>query len=401
MTACGGGTPAEEAIDTPAGESITVDVETIAEGLTAPTAFAAPDDGTGRLFIGEQTGAVKVIEDGVVRADPLLDVSSELVELAAQYDERGLLGLALHPDFAENGRFYIYYSAPLAAGAPADFDHTTVLAEYSAPDGQTADPGSANVLMTFDQPYANHNGGQLAFGPDGMLYLGLGDGGSAGDPLNNGQNAKTPLGTILRLDVDGDSLIPADNPFGTEVYAYGLRNPYRFSFDEELGLLAGDVGQNEYEEVNIIEAGGNYGWAIREATHCYSPEEDCPATAESGDPLLPPVIEYDHDLGLSVIGGYVYRGEAIPALQGRYVFGDWSRSFLPPQGHVFAAVPGGEDGLWGFDPLIFTGTGSGQPGRYYVTGFGMDTAGELYILADSNVGPTGTGGAVLKIVPAG
>lgn len=412
---------------TPAGE-VAVGLETVATGLTAPIALAAPADGSGRLFIADQTGTIRIIENGTLQDEPFLDIRGRMVDLNPGYDERGLLGMALHPNFTENGKFFVYYSAPLAEGAPDGWDHTSHLAEFSAAEGDpdTADPGSERILLRVDQPQANHNGGQITFGPDGYLYVPLGDGGGAGDtgpghpPPGNGQNTSTVLGSILRIDVNGGDpyAVPASNPFadGTsgrpEIFAYGFRNPFRIAFDAggEQSLFVGDVGQNRWEEVNIARAGENYGWNIKEGTHCFDPQNPgapaagCPETGSRGEMLTGPIIEYPNagqpdGIGQAVIGGYVYRGSSIPALQGQYVFGDWSTG----DGTLFAAVPaegGNATTPWSMSELAVAGTGAGGVGAYILS-FGQDAENELYVLTSENAGPTGTTGTVYRLVPTG
>jgi glucose/arabinose dehydrogenase len=401
----------------------------IADGLVSPLALREAPDGSGRLFVVDQIGTIRIIHaDGSVQTEPFLDVRDRMVTLMPNFDERGLLGLAFHPDYAENGRFFVHYSAPLRPGAPADWNHTSHISAFQvSADPAVADAGSEEVVLQVDQPQFNHNAGGLAFGPDGMLYISLGDGGGANDTgvghtpdLGNGQDITNLLGTILRIDVDGGSpyAVPADNPFvGTEgrdeIWAYGLRNPYRFSFDSGGGrdLLAADVGQNLWEEVNRIERGGNYGWNRKEGTHCFDPEDpfespaDCPDVGPRGEPLLDPVIEYGNarvlpdGLGIAVIGGYVYRGRDLPQLAGRYVFGDWSTSFGAPDGRLFVAMPRPR-GLWHIQELRVAGHPGGRLGHYLV-GFGQDAAGEVYVLTTDNAGPSGETGRVYRLARPG
>jgi glucose/arabinose dehydrogenase len=281
-------------------------------------------------------------------------------------DEEGLLGLAFDPAYQQNGYFYVYYSA---ANPRRSVVSRFKLDQQNA---DMADPQSEVIIMEVAQPYANHNGGQLVFGPDGYLYIGLGDGGSAGDPHGNGQNLGTLLGKILRIDVSGlsapgDYTIPVDNPFvGTEgaraeIWAFGLRNPWRFSFDSQTGLLwAGDVGQGSREEIDIIVKGANYGWNIMEGLDCYLPSTGC---NQSG--LTLPVFEYDHSQGCSITGGYVYRGDRIPSLQGSYVYGDYC------SGKIWALT---YDGGAVTENILLVDTGLS------ITSFGEDPAGNLYIL---------------------
>ena len=418
------------------GDPFTVGVRSVATGLTSPVAMVSAGDGTGRMFIVDQIGVIRVLAaDGTLLPVPFLDVRPRMVPLRPNFDERGLLGLAFHPEYERNGRLFVYYSAPLRPGAPAGFDHTSHIAEYrvSGAEANLADPASERILMQVDEPQFNHNAGALVFGPDGHLYIALGDGGGAhdtglghvedwyaGNTGGNGQDiAQNLLGSILRIDVDGGTPygIPADNPFVgrpgiDEVWAYGFRNPFRMSFDRggQYGLLVGDVGQFLIEEVSIVERGGNYGWNVKEGTLCFDtsnpsvPKADCPDEDPDGVPLLPPVVEYLNSrqpggLGISVIGGYVYRGDMLRQFRGRYIFGDWSRSFGSPNGTLFVASPR-LSGPWQMQELQVHGSPNGRLGRY-VTGFGEDDDGELYVLTTRSVGPTGTTGEVLQLVRPG
>jgi glucose/arabinose dehydrogenase len=427
------------------GDPRDIGLRLIADGLTSPIGIVAAPDGSGRLFVLDQIGLIRIVaSDGTLLAEPFLDLRSQIVPLMTSFDERGLLGLAFHPDYAENGRFFVYYSAPLRAGAPAGFDHTSTVSEFVvSEDPNRADAGSERILLQVDKPQFNHNGGTVAFGPDGSLYISLGDGGGADDvglghvedwyeanAGGNGQDIEhNLLGNILRIDVDSGVPygIPADNPFtGTagcadgcdEIFAYGFRNPYRFSFD--IGgahrLFAGDAGQELWEEVSIVDKGGNYGWNVKEGTHCFDTENpdvsppECPDTVgdghpRAGDPLIDPLIEYANHhqpggLGATVVGGFVYRGDVLPQLSGRYVFGDWSREFEEPDGTLFVASPR-KKGLWLMQELRIATEPSGRIG-HYVLGFGQDPAGEIYVGATDNTGPTGSTGKVFKLVrPSG
>lgn len=410
------------------------DLELIASGLTSPVSLSEPPDGTGRLFVADQAGLVRIITaDGALLDEPFLDLRSRMVALRPGYDERGLLGLAFHPSFATNGRFYVYYSAALQPGAPADFDHTSHVSEFraSAGDPSRADAGSERIVLRVDQPQSNHNAGTVAFGPDGMLYISLGDGGGADDvgvghvddwyEVNGGGNGQditqNLLGSILRVDVDGGDPygIPADNPFvGSEgldeIWAFGFRNPYRFSFDPggSNALLVGDAGQDLWEEVSIVGRGGNYGWNVREATYCFStadPETSlpsCPDVDPNGNELIDPVIEFRNakndpgGIGLVVVAGHVYRGRTVPALNGMYVFGAWSTSFQEPDGTVLVAQPTTGPGLWTFEPLDLESFPDGRVNRY-VLGLGQDLDGEIYVLTSTSSGPAGTTGEVFRI----
>ena len=407
----------------------TLDLELVAEGLTAPVLLREAPDGSGRLFVVDQAGLIRVISpDGNLLARPFLDVRSRMVNLMAGFDERGLLGLAFHPQYAANGRFFVYYSAPLRAGAPGGFNHTAHVAEYTvSSDGNVANSASERILLQVDEPQFNHNAGTLAFGPDGYLYVALGDGGGAddtgtghvsdwydGNDGGNGQDIENNLlGSILRIDVDGADPygIPSDNPFvgetgRDEIWAYGFRNPYRFSFDMVTGdLIAGDVGQNRWEEIDLVQPGGNYGWNVKEATHCFDAEEpdtdaaDCPDEGSFGEPLLDPVIEYANanagGLGVAVVGGFVYRGDDIPSLEGAYIFGDYSQSTDVADGLVFVAEPAGQS-RWAFEELRFGPTDRSIGA--YLLGLGQDLDGEVYVLTSQRSGPTGSSGAVYRLV---
>lgn len=284
--------------------------------LTMPVSFAN-QPGTSTWWVNEQTGRILRF-DSSNRAPAT--VALDLKDRVRSGGERGLLGLALDPKFAENGRIFVNYTTD----KPGNL--TTRISSFVSRDkGLTFDPASESILLAFEQPYSNHNGGHIAFGPDGMLYVAVGDGGSGGDPLGHGQNSNSLLGTILRLDVRaGTSYVaPKDNPFASgggrpEVFAWGLRNPWKFSFAPDGRLWAADVGQNAYEEVNVVESGKNYGWNAVEGFHCFKPSSDCKIEA-----FAAPVLEYSHKEGQSITGGFVYRGSKIPALAGHYVFGDF------------------------------------------------------------------------------
>lgn len=424
----------------PSGPSPAVGLKNTAKGLVAPMTLADPDDGTGRLFIVDQIGLIRVLEkNGTLNKEPLLDVSSRMVRLNSGYDERGLLGLALHPDFKRNGRLFVYYSAPLRSGAPSGFDHTNRLSEFKISGNQNrADMGSEKIIMEVDIPYSNHNGGQIRFGPDGYLYVPTGDGGGADDigrghtpNIGNGQDLKKPLGKILRIDVDNASGgkpygIPRDNPFiGNnsalpEIYAYGLRNPAFASFDGKRMFVA-DAGQDLFEEADIILKGGNYGWNIREGTHCFDPSnpnqppEECRTTGNRGEPLIGPIVELGHDIGSTIIGGFVYRGKALPSIQGSYIFGAWGTgdgqngipllAAVPPSGWNSTILPSSSENLTPEDIRMWTvsavnvKTDSSELANANIRGFGEDADNELYVMTSQVSGPAGTTGAVYKIAP--
>jgi glucose/arabinose dehydrogenase len=426
-----------------------VGVQPVADGLTAPITLVPLADGSGRRFIVDQAGTIRVLTaDGSLLPTPFLDLRSRIVPLMPDFDERGVLGLAFHPGYTANGRFFVYYSAPLRPGAPAGYNHTARLSEFrvSAADPNRADPASERVLLEVDKPQFNHNGGTLAFGPrDGYLYMSIGDGGGADDvglghvedwyEANEGGNGQdiqqNLLGDILRIDVDRGApyAIPADNPFaGTpgcsdgcdETWAYGLRNPYRMSFDMggSRELFVGDAGQNLWEEVSIAVKGGNFGWNVKEGAHCFStdnPDEtptECPDTVgaphpRAGDPLIDPVIEYQNEhnplgggLGHVVVGGHVYRGTELRQFSGDYIFGDYSREEEEPDGSLFVAKPR-KRGLWQLQQLQVTMRPERRLG-HFLLGFGQDLAGEMYVLTTDETGPTGTTGRVYRLVrPSG
>jgi glucose/arabinose dehydrogenase len=422
---------------TPVEEGIAL--ELIAEGLTAPVALVEPPDGSGRLFVVDQAGVIRIIDaDGDLLPAPFLDVSSRMVQLRTSFDERGLLGLAFHPNYAANGRFFVFYSAPLRTGQPpgrADYDHTAHISEFhvSATNPDLADPSSERIVLQVDEPQFNHNGGTLAFGPgDGFLYISLGDGGGGNDTGlghvddwyaanagGNGQDlTQNLLGSILRIDIDGANpyQVPSDNPFVgeeglDEVWAYGFRNPYRFSFDMagDNSLLVGDAGQELWEEVSVVVRGGNYGWNVKEGTHCFSTDDpesspaSCPSVDQNGDPLIDPVIEFRNSknsadgLGVVVVGGHVYRGQELPELDGSYLFGVWSDEFDTPNGAVFVATRSVGAGQWNFGAVSFSNTPGGDLGSYLL-GFGQDSSGELYLLTSNSTPPAGTTGRVYRMV---
>lgn len=347
--------------------SFSIGLETFASGFESPVYAVGPDDGSGRFFVVEQTGRIRIVREGEVVTAPFLDIS-EVVESGGS--EQGLLGLAFPVDFAESGEFYVYYTARIGEGVG---DNTIARYRVSEADPDLADPTSGEVLLAVPDSRTNHNGGTVQFGPDGYLYAGLGDGGGGGDPDNNGQNPGTLLGSVLRIDPTGDDVpyaIPADNPFADgagdapEVWAWGLRNPWRFSFDRATGdLYIGDVGQSAIEEINWLPAetpgGTNFGWNIKEGTRCL----DGAACDVAG--LTEPVAEYSHDFGCSVVGGYVYRGELEPELQGIYLFGDFCT------GLVWGMVQN-EAGDWITSDPIETGL--------RISSFGEDANGEVYIV---------------------
>jgi glucose/arabinose dehydrogenase len=394
-----------------------VGLEVIAKGFTSPVALIPPKDGSHRLFMVDQTGLIWILLNGRRLETPFLDLRERVVKLNSFYDERGLLGLAFHPDFAKNGRFYVSYSAPLRAGlSPDEWDHTTYISEFtvSAEDPNLADPDSERVLLAMDKPGYNYEAGHMAFGPDGYLYIATGD--SVRDPATESgkyaQDTSSFLGKILRIDVNETSdtgqnyVIPADNPFVSgaglpEIFAYGFRNPYRFSFNvSESGksrLFVADVGQALMEEVDLVKSGGNYGWPIREGTTCFNAQNwSQPLESCSTSGLSDPILSYTHQGDLAaIIGGMVYRGKAIPELAGGYIFGDWGRG----NGHLFVAYPPMLGlGAWKIIEIEVSGKQS-EIGQ--LLGIGQEENGELYLLTRApGVGATGESGSVYKIIPA-
>ncbi len=415
------------------------DLKLVSDGFISPLTLTESPDGTHRLFVADQPGKVWIINaDGTKMPEPFIDVSSQLVApLSPFYDERGLLGFAFHPDFKNNGKFYLFYTAPPRAGGPEPgtlWNNLTRISEFkvSASDPNKADLSSERVVLEEDHPQGNHNGGTIAFGPDGYLYISIGDGG-AGDDVGpghvedwykineggNGQDVKQNLlGNILRIDVNSSGKmgygIPADNPFvGTEgkdeIYAYGFRNPYRFSFDIDGShqLYAGDAGQSLWEEIDIVKKGGNYGWNVKEGTHCFNTDNDleeraaCPMEDSAGNPLLDPIIELpneanpDGGVATAIVGGNVYRGKSIPFLFGKYIFGILSDDEEEAAGKLFLGKPAAA-GLWSYEQLELKSFPEdlGQ----YIKSFGQSLDGELYVLTSGQIGPQGNTGKIYKLV---
>ncbi len=336
--------------------------------IPRPVVVTHAGDGSQRLFVVAQEGRIHVFANrsDVKKTEIFLDIGDQVVYQDNQ-NEEGLLGLAFHPKYRENGQFFVYYTT-------VDAPHTSVISRFrvSADDPNRADPGSEQEIMRIEQPFWNHNGGTIVFGQDGYLYVGLGDGGSANDPMKHGQNLSTWLGSILRIDIDRQDegkayVIPSDNPFlsrrgaAPEIYAYGLRNVWRMSFDRETGLCwAADVGQDLWEEINIVRRGGNYGWNLREGMHKFGRNGAPPR-----DDLIEPIWEYHHSVGKSITGGHVYRGTQLPQLRGLYLYGDyvsgdiWALRYDAEQGKVVAN-----------HPL--------QSNKLPVVTFGEDEQGEVY-----------------------
>lgn len=374
MCGCGGVShPASPSAPIPTG------LQVIASGFSSPLDLEQPPDNSGRLFVVEQGGTIRIVQNGTVLPQPFLDISGEIVPNFAG-TEMGLLGMAFHPAFAQNHKFYVNYVRDNAG------QFQSVISEFqaSATNPNLADPTSERILLVVDQVanFPNHKAGQLAFGPDGFLYFGLGDGGSEGDPLGHGQDTNILLGKMMRIDVNTTSPglpygIPPDNPFVTggglpEIFAWGFRNPWRFSFDRTTGrLFVADVGQDKFEEVDIVQKGGNYGWNIMEGFHCFNPPSGCNMTG-----LMLPIVEIPHPEGEAVIGGFVYHGMALTGLQNQYIFGDLN-------GKIWRLQEG--------PPNTFTRTLLNDTGLT-ISSFGQDQNGELYI---ADIGK----GRVLKIVP--
>jgi glucose/arabinose dehydrogenase len=361
--------------------ALTVKLVKIAGGLQAPVLLTNAGDGSDRMFIVQKTGQILVMKNGTVLPTPFLDIKNKLNKLIPVYDERGLLGLAFHPDFKDNGRFFVFYTTPTTTPG---MDHKDVVAEYlvsTNPD--VADPASEKIILTIDHPEFNHNAGSLAFGPDGYLYISTGDGGGEGDPHLTGQNISTDLGKILRIDVDHGSPygIPPDNPYvnktgNDEIYAIGFRNPWRMSFDMATGqLFVADVGQDKWEEVDIIEKGQNYGWSIMEGNHLFDPALAEQLHINLSD-LTPPVMDYSHYIGHCIIGGYVYRGNASPSLVGNYIFSDWSDTYFQPRGKLFYLEQTGPE-TWKRMEFYLQ---NDKPINLYIPAMGQDEQGELYLL---------------------
>ena len=403
---------------------VKIKLEPFVTGVNAPLAMVQPK-GDDRMFVIEQDGRVRIVRDGKLEGTPFLDIRSLIPNLHHDFDERGLLGLAFHPDFAQNGKFYVAYSGHLNyqsdLGKMLWYSHSNVVAEYTVDgeDPDVADPNSARIVSSLDWPQFNQNGHWIGFGPDGMLYISTGDGGYANDwgighnvTEGNGQDMASKLGKMLRVDVDGDYpyAIPADNPHvgnhnaAPEIYASGLRNPWRCSFDMggDNALICADVQQNSYEEVSVITKGANLGWRRMEATHCfdYTKPDNHPASCDKSG-LTMPILEYgnctaqpDGCKGISITGGYVYRGSH-KAWDGKYIFGDWSKSFASMDGQIFVGSQSG--GKWSMETAKVTNMDGKIP---YILAFAQDNNGEVYALTSVTTGPNGKMDTIYKIVPA-
>ncbi|MDP4283623.1 MAG: PQQ-dependent sugar dehydrogenase [Bacteroidota bacterium] len=375
-------------------DSLVFKLEEVTDSLYSPLALENAHDGSGRIFIAEQAGRIMVLKDGKLLKEPFLDIQSLLVPLKNVMTDVGLLGFAFHPDYKNNGRFFVHYCAPSKKG----FNHKEVLEEFkvSANNPDKANP-IGKVILEVEQPDKSHNGGNIVFDKEGYLYLGFGDGGGPGDPhgtIGNGQDLNQLLGKIIRIDVDHGKpySIPKDNPFvgkegRDEIWCYGMRMPWRISFDEKTGeLFCGDVGESKYEEVDIIQKGKNYGWRAMEGFHPF----DSTLYAKGGD-FTPPVIEYPHPEGICIIGGYVYRGKQFPALEGKYIFGDWASK-------VFYMDKNANQ-QWVKHDCKFEGN-TDNKFKFKINSFGIDEAGEIYVVTQNEAGAISPSGVVYKLTLA-
>src|SRR5262245_29642516 len=415
-------------------------LEPVVDGLTAPLHLEEPADGSGRKFIVQQNGVVQVLgPDGRLLPEPFLDLRPRLLPLEQNFEERGLLGFALHPQFARNGRLFATYSAPLRPGAPERWNHTRRVSEFSADPGNATkiDAASERILLEIDWPSRKHNGGGLAFGSDGFLYIGLGDGG-----ISHGigkkvlweafevpaqaltwdglaQDTESLFGKILRIDIDRGFpgyAIPRDNPFASgsgkkEVWAWGFRNPFRIAFDRNDGsLLVTAVAETLWEAAYRVQGPGNFGWPLMEGTHCVDrlkprqPPATCATQDAAGNRIMLPVVEYPNmqashpdtklgvaGVGTAITGAIIYRGRAIPALAGKLVVSDWSAAFRQPSGQIFIADPSPDGGqLWPYRRALQIDS--------RIIGLAEDRAGEIHVLTNETLGPYGTTGKVLRLV---
>jgi len=417
-------------------------LDLMAEGLTAPLDLEDPDDGSGRKLIGQQNGVIKVLgADGRLMQEPFLDITPRLVALEKNFEERGLLGFALHPRFAENGRVFVSYSAPLRGSAPEAWNYTRRVSEFSAKPGDLSkiDARSERILLELDWPSRKHNGGGLTFGPDGYLYIGFGDGGvshGVGEQVvweafnvprealtwdAVAQDLDSWFGKILRIDVDHGFpgyAIPKDNPFASgggrpEIWAWGFRNPYRIAFDRngDGDLFVTAVGETLWESVYRVRGPGNFGWPLMEASHCVdrlhprNPPASCPHRDAAGRPLEMPIVEYANmqasnpetklgiaGVGTAVTGARMYRGQALAGLEGRLLVSDWSAAFKRPSGQIFVADPSDQaNALWSYSRIMKLDT--------RIIGLAEDRAGEIYVLTNETLGPYGETGKVFRLVP--
>ncbi len=397
-------------------------LEPFVSGLNAPLAMVQPP-GDSRMFVIEQWGRVLIVEDGELNGTPFLDIRNLIVTRHPDFDERGLLGLAFHPDFASNGKFYVAYSGQLDWQGDLDkkfwWDHSNIVAEYtvSADDPDRADHGSGRVISTIPWPQFNHNGHWIGFGPDGMLYISSGDGGYANDwgighnpAIGNGQDMADLHGKILRVDpATGEAAAGnphiGDDDYDPKIWASGFRNPWRCSFDigGDNELFCGDVQQNSFEEVDIVVAGANYGWRVAEGNHCFDflNPNDHPASCNT-TAFTAPILEHNNCgaqpegcLGISMTGGYVYRG-AHSDWDGTYIYGDWSKQFGVMDGMVLMGTKN-DDGTWKRHATEIVNMDGNTP---YILAFAQDEAGEVYALTSVTTGPVGSNDTIYKVVPA-
>ena len=417
---------AQGPIPTPIPNGRTIELVTVASGFAAPNLFLPTPDATGRQIILDQTGRVLLMSNGVVQPTPFLDVSARISPLSPTYDERGLLGFTFDPGFTNPTspgfrRVFTYTSEPPASGT-ADFtdpfltgapNHHSVVASWRVDptNPNRIDPTTRQEVIRYEHPQGNHTAGSINFGPDGLLYIASGDGGAANDNANghnptigNGQDNSLLLGKILRIDPNGTNSangrygIPPTNPFAVsggakEIFATGFRNPYRMSFDGA-SLLVADVGQNNIEELDRVEVGKNYGWRYKEGTFKFNIDGTISSDLTGVPPgLTDPIFQYDHDEGISIIGGFVYHGALLPDLAGKYIFGDFSTSFSTPNGRLFYAD------LSTAEIREFVIGASDRPLGLFVKGIGLDESGEIYVLGSTALGPSGTTGVILQIVP--
>lgn len=366
--------------------ALTLAAKTAATGLIYPTDMVFTPKGD--MLVAEQSGKVRMVKNGVLTETPLLDIST-LIKKNPGYDVRGLLGIELHPKFSINHKIYVFYSAPTA---DAGFDHQMIIAEYVlSTDNSTVDANSGRKILSVNIPGVGDNGGCLKFGADGYMYVALGDGGGPGDkhgPIGNAQNLDALLGKVLRIDVNVDSTytIPASNPFVNktgarpEIWAYGLRNPWRITFDRATGkMYTCDVGEGLWEEIDVIEKGGNYGWRMIEGNHCYNPQKDCDFTG-----TIKPIAEYDHTNGICIISGYVYNGKQLSSQKGKYFFADWA-------GPIYYIEKIQNEWQRGKITL------QNYPDNLRIISFGEDKAGELYLITVADAGAGKPNGAIYKI----
>lgn len=387
--ACGGNSDQSNNLANAQTKDTLFGLELVAENIISPVGIENAGDGSKRLFIVSQNGEIHILKNGKILEEPFLDLNGKMVHLNNTYAERGLLGLAFHPKYKENGRFFVFYSAePIDKSS----NNQSVIAEYSV-SAKNADLANNNgrILLTINQPENNHNGGSLAFGPDSYLYIGSGDGGGKGDKhgiYGNAQNLENLLGKILRIDIDRGNpySIPPDNPFTgknqqPEIYAYGFRNPWRISFDKiSEKLFVADVGQDDYEEIDIVEKGKNYGWRYMEGYHIY--DEGLKDLVKNSEM---PVYEYDHSKGISITGGYVYNGTQIKDMFGCYLFADWEGNTWYLQQE--------ESGKWNVFDLNIR-----EKPRFYINSFGVDEEGEIYMATQPVIGAVSKTGKIYKIV---